>query len=442
MYIIEKQGLEKQELLAQITAYYTTKLLGINTNNVSLEFDNLGKEEYGNVAHIDGLHLISINKDNGVTKIIESVSHELRHVWQAENGWDFDYSLPYHDQPHEKDAWEFMYKFTSEYRDVIYQEYLNRKERLMGKEVFLTLPPEYSNPDSSAMVGLSYKQKTNKKGSTKMTKKNNNVEELVTNTPAVDESSVAEENKTEKDEVIMEQAKVITIEEHNAIIAEFKEQFEKMQTIYEDTISQLTAASEARAKEVSEIRNIALEQEEKIAEAAIEIKESKKELDRVLSLRKADARRIEKLENEVGRAKLKLREHNARKLEVGKVTELPEEDKVSKTVHARIVTAGKIDGAAQNIHEKAPEKIAHAAEKTKDGIQWAADKAKGGVDLTAIGTNYATEKIANAMTFVADKIAPTTETVVESIFQVRNGEQVAVFNGVEYKVDANGKIIF
>ncbi len=457
MYIIEKQGLEKQELLAQITAYYTTKVLGIDTNNVSLEFDNLEELEYGNVVHIDGVHLISINKDNGVTRTIEAVSHELRHVWQAKNGWEFDYTLPYHAQPHEIDAWKFMEEFTAEYKDVIYQEYLQRKAVLLPKKEESLMPPlEYViNSDVPEMVNH-YEDKAlaesienaRKAGvpEEQIIKNKEDLEVFMTGTTAADESSVAVKTKTEKDELNMENTKVITIEEHKAIMEELKAmvktQIEVLQTGYEQTIEKLVTESEARTKELEEITAVVSEQDKAIKEAHTLVAEFKQELDRVSSLRKADARRIEKLQDEVGRAKLKLREHKAREINESKITELPEEN-VGKVIHARIVTAGKLDDVAQTIHEKAPEKIANAAEKTKDGIQWVADVTKSGVDLTARGTNYASEKVANAMTFVADKIAPTDETVIESILRVTDeGDRVAVFNGKEYKLDANGKLIF
>lgn len=610
MFIIEKPGLEKQQLVAEITAYYTAKMLDLKTNNVSIEFAKLGEEEFANVSHLDDIHLISVNENNGVTKIIESVSHELRHVWQANNGWKFDYSLPYREQEHEKDAWKFMHEFTSKYKDAIYQDYLKlrptitnepikkptKKEstkmtkqftvqqlnkaglvasndirsivaaagiktiknlKVLREELELdnrgTVRINFNNVETfaylladkiikgqiegftttanmshdaltkvlvdyqteqlkagkylldvdsfviylteeklNALIGLAVKitgrhesnsaallnhvkskgyegedakkiiRHVNAHHAKEMREKNLTniitgeldkfideavehlfpvVEEVVAEevieTPAADESPVAEETKEEKDEVIVEQ-NVITVEEHNAVLERIKEQFTTMQDLYEQTIDKLTELNKAQAVE---IEKLASEQSTDVDDLRIELEKTKAELQTVASLRKADARRIEKLTTEMGRAKLQLREHKARTVSNKVVTELPE-DAVSKTVHARIVTAGKIDGTAQSIHEKAPEKIANAAEKTKDGIQWVADKAKGSVDLTARGTNFASEQLANAMTYVADKIAPSTETVVESIIKVKNGEQVATIGGVEYKLDDKGNLIF
>lgn len=71
-----------------------------------LEKDNLGAQK-GNV-----LVLNNRLSDMHIGYGIETISHELRHVWQEQNGWTFDYSIPYEERLHEQDAFEYGNNFA------------------------------------------------------------------------------------------------------------------------------------------------------------------------------------------------------------------------------------------------------------------------------------------------------------------------------------------
>lgn len=59
---------------------------------------------------------IIMNRNQSKKELIINMCHELVHVCQEECGYEFDYSLPYKDQPHEIEAYAMQ--------EILYNKYL------------------------------------------------------------------------------------------------------------------------------------------------------------------------------------------------------------------------------------------------------------------------------------------------------------------------------
>ena len=255
--------------------------------------------------------------------------------------------------------------------------------------------------------------------------------------PANGETPAAEPNKESEETVVKEETSLDRVKE---FVAELEASYQKHIADIMEKHTELVNQYEAKILDVSQKFQY---MEDENAKLKKELEIAKKDLIKQTTLRKADAHKMTKLEKEVGRVKVQLKEHKARKVSEDKVIEVPKDVEVGAVIKSRIKTAGAMDNAAQSIHKNAPEKIEAAAEKTKDGIQWVADRAKDTVDGAAKLTNWSTEKLGNSITLAADVIAPSKEAVAKSALRKTpaDGEKpFVIIGGNKFYKEADGTL--
>ena len=74
----------------------------------------------GFCMHIDGNQYgIALNRNQSKEELITNMSHELIHVMQHERGDEFNYNLPYSEQPHEIEAYNNQDKLKEIYYGLV-----------------------------------------------------------------------------------------------------------------------------------------------------------------------------------------------------------------------------------------------------------------------------------------------------------------------------------
>ena len=74
--------------------------------NIDVRFENILDGIQGFVYKEDNhSYTIVMNRNLNKIELITNMCHELVHICQDECGYEFDYSVPYMDQPHEIEAY-------------------------------------------------------------------------------------------------------------------------------------------------------------------------------------------------------------------------------------------------------------------------------------------------------------------------------------------------
>lgn len=101
----------KEYQLSKEVARIVSKELGVRMPEICLyeiESNTLGQYDNGRI-------FVAVGKGVSSEMIIETVAHEIRHHWQDINQWEFDFSVPYHERPHEIDAYKYGKDFVRQW---------------------------------------------------------------------------------------------------------------------------------------------------------------------------------------------------------------------------------------------------------------------------------------------------------------------------------------
>ena len=121
------------DLLVEVATDYIMKDLGLDKSKSSViistertvtigDMDCLGLAE-----KVGSVYYVSIKSSLSVKKAINTLAHELRHIWQFVNGWTMDMESPYYERPQEIDAFAYGDEFTERMIHEIYDAYKARK---------------------------------------------------------------------------------------------------------------------------------------------------------------------------------------------------------------------------------------------------------------------------------------------------------------------------
>lgn len=116
------------ERLVRITTEMVVAELGINTGNVFMEITNRLKPDVQGLAwDYDYFYSIDVLATLPEQSIIRVVAHELRHVWQYQNGMVMDdKDVPYYNRVQEVDAFSYEEDFWQRKKFDIYNAYMSK----------------------------------------------------------------------------------------------------------------------------------------------------------------------------------------------------------------------------------------------------------------------------------------------------------------------------
>lgn len=100
------------EKIIEATIEYVVADLGLSIVPEVIELRNYREQVFGHVNHdipnTIFIDIAQINKYYTGTKsiymLISTICHEARHLWQIQEGWEFNNELPLRQRPHEIDA--------------------------------------------------------------------------------------------------------------------------------------------------------------------------------------------------------------------------------------------------------------------------------------------------------------------------------------------------
>lgn len=87
---------------------------------IDVQFENILDGIQGFVYKEEACkYTIVLNRNQSREELIVNTCHELVHVCQDESGYEFDYTLPYMEQPHEIEAYAMQEDLAKKYNNLI-----------------------------------------------------------------------------------------------------------------------------------------------------------------------------------------------------------------------------------------------------------------------------------------------------------------------------------